>query len=193
MHSDENPVESIDGHCKVLSWEEYQLWLAEDDEDDNNDPVTVCRAQYHPGTGEIRPLSGASSYVEAAKGFGRSGVGIGGAGSARGGRGRSAGPKLSRFTEAASRLTPSAAPERLPCRDNEREVLTSTLRESIKAGGVGSSLYISGTPGTGKTATVHQALRTLAQEVSDKKLPTFRTLELNGMKLSSPHQVSALR
>lgn len=193
VHSDENPIESIDGLCRVLSWDEYQQWLTEeaDDDDDDDEDVCVCRAQYHPGTGEIRPLSGANSFVEAFKGVGRRGLAD--SANAKGAkRVRHGAPKLSRFTEAASRLTPSAAPERLPCRDHEREVLTSTLRESIKAGGVGASLYISGTPGTGKTATVHQALRTLAQEVSANKLPNFRTLELNGMKLSSPHQVYTL-
>ena len=54
-------------------------------------------------------------------------------------------------------------------------------------GGSGSSLYLSGTPGTGKTATVHLALRALAAEPG---LPSFRTIEINGMKLSSPPQAT---
>ena len=92
------------------------------------------------------------------------------------------------FAEAAARLTPHAAPERLPCRERELEV-TPALRSAVLEGGLGASLYISGTPGTGKTATVHQALRELA---ADEKLPPFRQLELNGMKLSSPYDVYTL-
>jgi len=71
----------------------------------------------------------------------------------------------------------------------EREELTTALRSAISGGGKGTSLYISGTPGTGKTATVHHALRLLAAE---RGLPPFRTLEVNGMKLSSPQQVYSL-
>ena len=97
--------------------------------------------------------------------------------------------KLSVFAEAAARLTPHAAPERLPCRERELEEVTSALRSAVLEGGLGASLYISGTPGTGKTATVHQALRELA---ADEKLPPFRQLELNGMKLSSPYDVYTL-
>jgi len=97
--------------------------------------------------------------------------------------------RISRFSEAARVLTPHAAPTRLPCREKEREEVTSALRAAIVAGGQATSLYISGTPGTGKTATVHHAIRTLA---ADGSLPPFRTLQVNGMKLSAPQQVYSL-
>ncbi len=51
-----------------------------------------------------------------------------------------------------------------------------------------SCMYISGVPGTGKTATVHQVIRTLKDEYNDGDLPQFTYIEVNGMKLTEPHQ-----
>ena len=96
---------------------------------------------------------------------------------------------LCRFAEAAARLTPHAQPERMPCRERERAEVVGALRAAILEGTLGGSLYLSGTPGTGKTATVHQALRELA---ADKSLPNFRAIQINGMKLASPYEVYSL-
>ena len=49
-------------------------------------------------------------------------------------------------------------------------------------------MYISGVPGTGKTATVHEVIRTLYQEAEDDAIPSFKFLEINGMKMTDPHQ-----
>jgi origin recognition complex subunit 1 len=46
-------------------------------------------------------------------------------------------------------------------------------------------MYISGVPGTGKTATVHEVRRKL--ESSDN-YPDFQFIEINGLKLSDPFQ-----
>ena len=55
VHTDENNLETIDGICVVFRWDEYQRWLDEPDAgDDDDDDVYACRAQYHPGTGEVR-------------------------------------------------------------------------------------------------------------------------------------------
>ena len=51
-------------------------------------------------------------------------------------------------------------------------------------------MYISGVPGTGKTATVYQVIRYLTEEHTDGDLPYFRFIEINGMKLTDPHQAS---
>lgn len=64
--------------------------------------------------------------------------------------------RLGRFAEAAARLLPSSSPERMPCREKERGDVIGALRAALLEGTLGSSLYLSGTPGTGKTATVHQ-------------------------------------
>lgn len=47
-------------------------------------------------------------------------------------------------------------------------------------------MYISGVPGTGKTATVHEVIRSI-QEAQDD-LPEFTFVEINGMKLTEPAQ-----
>lgn len=47
-------------------------------------------------------------------------------------------------------------------------------------------MYISGVPGTGKTATVHEVIRSI-QETEDD-LPEFTFVEINGMKLTEPAQ-----
>lgn len=49
-------------------------------------------------------------------------------------------------------------------------------------------MYISGVPGTGKTATVHQVVRTLKEEYEEGDLRSFRFIEVNGMKLTEPNQ-----
>ena len=49
-------------------------------------------------------------------------------------------------------------------------------------------MYISGVPGTGKTATVHEVLRVLEEERDKGDLPEFRFVEVNGMKLTEPNQ-----
>lgn len=49
-------------------------------------------------------------------------------------------------------------------------------------------MYISGVPGTGKTATVHEVVRSLQQAADSDELPAFQFVEINGMKLTDPHQ-----
>lgn len=49
-------------------------------------------------------------------------------------------------------------------------------------------MYISGVPGTGKTATVHEVIRSLQTAVEEDELPSFQFIEINGMKLTDPHQ-----
>ena len=247
VHVDEHLIECIDGHCTVMEWDAYQQWLdqpAGDDDNHEDETTFVCRAAYHPGSGEFVPLTGASSLAEAArvaggrqeaqrqqqqqqqmaaassKQRGKRPVGMDGGAAVRGGALPSSSAasaaswaavldeveegsasaatarvaarkrrRLGRFAEAAARLAPSAAPERMPCREKERDEVIGVLRSAVLEGALGGSLYLSGTPGTGKTATVHQALRALTQE---KGLPPFRTIFVNGMKLSSPYDVYSL-
>ena len=53
---------------------------------------------------------------------------------------------------------------------------------------IGRCMYISGVPGTGKTATVHEVIRCLNQDYEAGEIPKFRYLEINGMKLTDPNQ-----
>ena len=43
-------------------------------------------------------------------------------------------------------------------------------------------------PGTGKTATVKEVIRTLEEDKSAGGLPDFRFIEVNGMRLTEPNQ-----
>lgn len=92
---------------------------------------------------------------------------------------------------AKSKLQLSAIPDKLPCRDNERKKIDKFLTSSIKQGGVGHSLYISGMPGTGKTAIVTEVINSL-KEKSGNSLPSFHYLPVNAMKLHHPYQLYTL-
>ena len=49
-------------------------------------------------------------------------------------------------------------------------------------------MYISGVPGTGKTATVREVVRTLKENIEEAIIPDFKFIEINGMKLTDPNQ-----
>lgn len=54
-------------------------------------------------------------------------------------------------------------------------------------------MYISGIPGTGKTASVQAVLSTMHKLVVDSglesQIPTFQVIYVNGMRVSDPKQV----
>ncbi|KAJ6662531.1 hypothetical protein lerEdw1_011667 [Lerista edwardsae] len=89
--------------------------------------------------------------------------------------------------EARLRLHVSAVPESLPCREKEFQNIYNFI-ESKLIDGTGGCMYISGVPGTGKTATVHEVIRSLHQATENNELPSFQFIEINGMKLTDPHQ-----
>lgn len=51
-----------------------------------------------------------------------------------------------------------------------------------------SCMYISGVPGTGKTATVTEVIRTLQESAEAKDVPLFNYVNVNGMRLTEPRQ-----
>lgn len=53
-------------------------------------------------------------------------------------------------------------------------------------------MYISGTPGTGKTATVREVIASLSAAVEAEELDDFIFVEINGMKVTDPHQSYSL-
>lgn len=88
---------------------------------------------------------------------------------------------------AARALHVSATPETMPCRHGEfAEVLEFT--SDALAAGAGACAYICGVPGTGKTATVRAAMRTLSARMLAGAVPPFDYCEINGMKLASASQ-----
>jgi len=84
------------------------------------------------------------------------------------------------FAQVSELLKLSVIPTKLPCRDKERKEIRAMLEGGIRRGGDQHALYISGMPGTGKTATVHEVVRSLQQ---DKTVPAFDVVEVNGMNL----------
>lgn len=92
---------------------------------------------------------------------------------------------------ARSTLHVSAVPHALPCREAEFDTVQSHLEAAITAG-TGACIYISGTPGTGKTATVREVVASLQTAVADEQLDDFYFVEINGMKVTDPHQSYSL-
>jgi origin recognition complex subunit 1 len=95
------------------------------------------------------------------------------------------------YSQARTTLHVSAVPTALPCRSNEFSTVYSHLYSAI-ADGSGACIYISGTPGTGKTATVREVVASLHQAVLDEELDDFNFVEINGMKVTEPHQSYSL-
>ncbi|XP_004679068.1 PREDICTED: origin recognition complex subunit 1 [Condylura cristata] len=90
--------------------------------------------------------------------------------------------------EARLRLHVCAVPDSLPCREQEFQDIYNFV-ESKLLDHTGGCMYISGVPGTGKTATVHEVIRCLQQAAHTNDVPPFHYIEVNGMKLTEPHQV----
>ncbi|KAI9881018.1 MAG: Origin recognition complex, subunit 1 [Pleopsidium flavum] len=95
------------------------------------------------------------------------------------------------FQIARSKLHVSSVPSTLPCREHEFATVYSHLEAAISDGS-GSCIYISGTPGTGKTATVREVVAQLNASVLAEELDDFIFVEINGMKVTDPHQSYSL-
>ncbi|KAK7872228.1 hypothetical protein R5R35_012086 [Gryllus longicercus] len=89
--------------------------------------------------------------------------------------------------QAMTKLHVAAVPQSLPCREAEFANVHRFLEGKI-LDGAGGCIYISGVPGTGKTATVREVVRSLKQDVQKGDLPDFQFIEINGMRLSHPRQ-----
>ncbi|WYZ43010.1 hypothetical protein EsH8_VI_000709 [Colletotrichum jinshuiense] len=95
------------------------------------------------------------------------------------------------FQLARSQLHVASVPTTLPCRESEFALVYSHLETAI-ADGTGSCIYIAGTPGTGKTATVREVISRLEDCVRADELDDFIFVEINGMKITDPHQSYSL-
>ncbi|CAG9768029.1 unnamed protein product [Ceutorhynchus assimilis] len=85
---------------------------------------------------------------------------------------------------ARSQLHVSYVPTSLPCREKEYLDIYNFLRGKLDDS-CGGCMYISGVPGTGKTATVTSVIESL---LSDKKVSKFSYVNINGMRLTEPRQ-----
>ncbi|BCS09875.1 origin recognition complex, subunit 1 [Aspergillus luchuensis] len=91
------------------------------------------------------------------------------------------------YRQARTSLHVSTVPTSLPCRKTEFETVYSHLSAAIVEG-TGACIYISGTPGTGKTATVREVVAQLNSAVLAEEMDDFIFVEINGMKVTDPHQ-----
>ena len=94
-------------------------------------------------------------------------------------------------------LTLSAIPKTLTCREKEREQILEFVDQAIQQGGSshsgGRCLYVCGIPGTGKTATILDVMRSMKKKLEAGKVGPFQFVEINGLRLPSPnHAYSTL-
>uniref|UniRef100_A0A0A9W1Z1 Origin recognition complex subunit 1 n=2 Tax=Lygus hesperus TaxID=30085 RepID=A0A0A9W1Z1_LYGHE len=88
---------------------------------------------------------------------------------------------------ARAQLQVSTLPTSLPCREKEFNDIKSFISRKIQDG-TGGCMYISGVPGTGKTATVHTVVKTLQKMAEDGKITSFDFVEVNGLRMTEPRQ-----
>eukprot|EP00435_Cladocopium_sp_Y103_P069856 s108_g34.t1 len=86
---------------------------------------------------------------------------------------------------AATALKAGSANGDLPGRETEQERVMDFLRTSVKDGGRKEVLYVSGVPGTGKTASVLEAVRRLQAA----RKPQVQSVYVNAMSLATPSAV----
>ena len=79
----------------------------------------------------------------------------------------------------------------LVCREDEFTEVYTHLSAAV-AEGTGSCIYISGTPGTGKTATVREVISQLQYLVSLEELDDFTFVEIKGMRVTDSQQTYSL-
>ncbi|XP_050533491.1 origin recognition complex subunit 1 isoform X2 [Daktulosphaira vitifoliae] len=87
--------------------------------------------------------------------------------------------------KARANLHLHAAPKHLPCRESEFKSIRSFLARKINDDLTGC-MYVSGVPGTGKTATVKRVIDSLSSDLMMKH--SFKFIEINGLRLANPHQ-----
>ncbi|KAG8214077.1 P-loop containing nucleoside triphosphate hydrolase protein [Butyriboletus roseoflavus] len=79
----------------------------------------------------------------------------------------------------------AARPDILPCRGEEYNRVLRTVEELLEEGS-GGCVYISGVPGTGKTATVHAVVRELKRMAENGEMIPFTYVEINGLRIPEP-------
>ncbi|KAL7035306.1 hypothetical protein ACKWTF_008315 [Chironomus riparius] len=85
------------------------------------------------------------------------------------------------------RLHVAAVPNSLPCREKEYMEIYSFLEASL-TDKIGGCIYVSGVPGTGKTATTTAVIRALKAESEKGRINKFDFVEINGMRTTEPRK-----
>ncbi|CAB4427585.1 unnamed protein product [Rhizophagus irregularis] len=94
---------------------------------------------------------------------------------------------LTRYDIAREQLRLEEVPINFPCREKEYDQVYNKIKESIDELN-GRRIFISGQPGTGKTATVRQVIKNLKEKVCKKELNPFEFVEINGMEIKPPEK-----
>lgn len=97
--------------------------------------------------------------------------------------------ELTPVQRAIRRLQLDSVPDTLPCRTREYQKVRQMILTGIMQKQGGELLYISGLPGTGKTATVQSVLKGLQRDMQANAVPPFTCIELNAMRLQHPDLV----
>jgi origin recognition complex subunit 1 len=82
----------------------------------------------------------------------------------------------------------AAAAGGLPCREVEFHTICEFVRNQLAAG-IGSCMFVSGVPGTGKTASIRAVSEALQAERDAGDIANFQFIEVNGMMLTTPQQI----
>ena len=73
----------------------------------------------------------------------------------------------------------------LPCRTEEQIIIENYIKKGLETNGCYNSLYISGMPGTGKTASVIASIKKLYKLSANNQIKLFNSFILNGMKITN--------
>lgn len=93
---------------------------------------------------------------------------------------------LSKLQRAFEELQLSSLPRVMTGRENERNEIYNTLRNSIQSQSAGSPIYISGLPGVGKTSILKEIIKSLEAQRAVGELPRFAWIEVNGLHMPKP-------
>ncbi|XGW16664.1 hypothetical protein V3C99_001815 [Haemonchus contortus] len=94
--------------------------------------------------------------------------------------------KVETLEDFRRRLHTSEVPERMPCREEEAAAVEKFIRNAVSTKGTSSAMYISGVPGTGKTATVVSVVKHLSQ---NKLCNPFSFVYVNAMEFVEPKKI----
>ncbi|ORY50385.1 P-loop containing nucleoside triphosphate hydrolase protein [Rhizoclosmatium globosum] len=89
--------------------------------------------------------------------------------------------RLSALSDAKAAFKPSSAPGRLVGRESERETISAFLNEQQSGG---RSLYVSGVPGTGKSAMIDEIVEDFIQSHKESQTTEYQLVKINCMQFN---------